>query len=165
MIRNYDEIDILQNSLVILDIDETIITYSPITPTWWNDMKKLYTDDHAYNEWVHIISKHIPYLLDEPEFFKLIERVKNTNSKLIFLTARNKKFTELTIQQLIYCKIPISDGDVFFSDKKGLTVYEIKRKYNRKHIIFVDDKLSNVIDVKKWNPSVKCYHIKHKNFI
>ena len=71
MIRNYDEIDILQNSLVILDIDETIITYSPITPTWWNDMKKLYTDDHAYNEWVHIISKHIPYLLDEPEFFKL----------------------------------------------------------------------------------------------
>ena len=163
MIRNYNEIEIIPYSLVILDIDETILSFSPITRNWWNDMKKTHTDDYAYLEWVKIISENEPYLLDEQELFKLIDKINRSNSKLIFLTARNSKFQEITFKQLVYCGLSILRQDIYFSDKKGITVYDLKRKYTHSHVIFVDDRISNVLDVSQWNPDVKCYHLNHIN--
>ena len=162
MIYNYNEINVLPNSLVILDIDETIFSFSQLTPTWWDDMKKTHDDAYAYLEWVKIISFNLPQMLNSIDFFILMNEITYTNSKLILLTARNVKLREITCQQLTYCKIPIDPKDIWFSDKKGLTVHNMIRQYKMKHTIFVDDRLKNVDDVKRWNPKVDCYHFQNK---
>ena len=165
MIYNYDTIIVKHNTLVILDIDETIIFFDEINLDWWNKMKNTYNDDYAYNSWVDIITHHKPKLLDKIEFFKLMDRIKQSNSKLILLTARNKKVANLTYQQLIHCEIPIDKQDIYFSEQKGLTTHELMQKYNYDNVIFVDDKIENINDVKEWNPEVKCYHMKHINLL
>jgi len=161
MIKNYDEIQVLNDSLIILDLDETIIHFKPITSTWWNDTKKILNDANSYKQWLNIISSYMPYLLDENEFLNLLQRIEQSNSILIILTARDKSLCHLTMHQIVYCNIPILPTNIYFSDKKGMTVYELKRVYKKTNVIFVDDKLHNVNDVKKWNPTSICYHIQH----
>ena len=39
-ITNYDQITILHKSLVILDIDETILKFDGINYEWWENEKK-----------------------------------------------------------------------------------------------------------------------------
>ena len=98
MIRNYDEINILNNSLVCIDLDETIIFFPGINQTWWENTKKAYnlkndmtSDEMAYRDWIDIIHNNIPKMLDELQFNKLMERVKNTGSKIVIITARNSR--------------------------------------------------------------------------
>jgi hypothetical protein len=114
----------------------------------------------AYKDWIDIIHTNTPKILDEIQFNKLMERVKNTGSKIVIITARNNNLEELTIQHLLECNINISD--IFYSNKKGDTVNQIKRLHNGP-IIFIDDIIRNITDVKNKNPEVTTYHMKHIN--
>jgi len=163
MIQNYDEIFIQPNTLVIMDLDETIIQFKGIYETWWEDYKRNNSDLFVYRQWIKHISSTLPDLLDKNEFLRLMNRINKTNSKMIILTARNMKLCELTLQQLSYCDIHLPLEDIYFSDKKGKTTHSLKRRYSYSNIVFVDDKKKNIDDVKMWNPEVNCYHIRHKN--
>jgi hypothetical protein len=163
MIQNYDEIIIQPNTLVVMDLDETIIQFKGMYETWWEDYKRNNSDIFVYREWVKHISSTLPDLLDSVEFSRLMNRIKKTNSRMIVLTARNLKLCELTLQQLTYCNIHLPLDDIYFSDKKGKTLHSLKRKYSYSNIVFVDDKKKNIDDVALWNPEVNCYHIRHKN--
>jgi hypothetical protein len=114
----------------------------------------------AYRDWLDIINTTTPKMLDEIQFNKLIERVKNTGSKIVIITARNNKLENLTIKHLLDCNINISD--VYYSNKKGDIVNQIKRLHNGP-IIFIDDIIRNITDVKNINPEVTTYHMKHIN--
>jgi hypothetical protein len=167
MISNYDEIVVLNKSLVCIDLDETIIRFPGINQDWWENTKKAYnliddltSDQMAYKDWIDIIHTNTPKILDEIQFNKLMERVKNTGSKIVIITARNNNLEELTIQHLLECNINISD--IFYSNKKGDTVNQIKRLHNGP-IIFIDDIIRNITDVKNKNPEVTTYHMKHIN--
>ena len=79
MISNYDEIKVLNKSLVCIDLDETIIHFPGINQTWWENTKKAYnlindltSDEMAYKDWLNIISLNTPKMLDEIQFNKLI---------------------------------------------------------------------------------------------
>ena len=167
MISNYDEILILNKSLVCIDLDETIIRFPGINQSWWENRKKAYnliddltSDQMAYKDWLDIIHSNIPKMLDEIQFNKLMERVINTGSKIVIITARHNRLEELTIKHLLDCNINISD--VYYSNKKGDTVNQIKRLHNGP-IIFIEDVIRNINDVKNKNPEVTTYHMKHIN--
>ena len=167
MICNYDEIIVLNNTLVCIDLDETIIHFPNVNQTWWEKTKKMYnllndttSDEMVYRDWISIIYNNIPTLLDEKQFNNLMERVKNTRSKLVIITARNIKLEEITHKHLMECNINISD--IYFSNKKGDIVNQIKRLHNGP-IIFIDDLIKNINDVKNINPEVITYHMKHIN--
>ena len=167
MISNYDEIKVLNKSLVCIDLDETIIRFPGINQSWWENRKKAYdliddltSDQMAYKDWLNIIHTNTPKILDEIQFNKLMERVKITGSKIVIITARNNRLEELTIKHLLDCNINISD--VFYSNKKGDMVNQIKRLHNGP-IIFIDDIIRNINDVKNINPEVTTYHMKHIN--
>ena len=167
MISNYDEIIVLNKSLVCIDLDETIIRFPGINQSWWENRKKAYdliddltSDQMAYKDWLNIIHTNTPKMLDEIQFNKLMERVINTRSKIVIITTRNNTLEELTIKHLLECNINISD--VFYSNKKGDMVNQIKRLHNGP-IIFIDDIIRNINDVKNINPEVITYHMKHIN--
>ena len=51
---------------------------------------------------------------------------------------------------------------VIYSKNKGLTIKNIKGKYKYKNILFIDDSLNKIKTVKKLNPEVITYQMKHK---
>ena len=163
MIHNYDKIIVKNNSLVNLDIYKTIIFFKHLGPNWWTQMEKKYDDDYIKSVWHDIISNDTPYMLDKIKFFNLINRINKTNSKLILLSAISKNMETITYQQLVHFGIPIEKRDFYISEQKGKTVRKLIQKYKYDNVIFVDDKIENINDVKEWNPEVKCYHIKHIN--
>jgi hypothetical protein len=162
-IHNYDEIDVLPDSLVILDLDETLIQFDGMYEKWWEDNLIHSTELEVYRRWIQLISFTMPTMLDQFEFNNLIRRIERTNSRMVILTARSAKLCEITLQQLVYCNIILPLDDIYFSDKKGKMAHSIQRRYTYSNVIFVDDKKSNIRDVKIWIPGAICYHIKHIN--
>jgi len=162
-IRNYDEINVLPHSLVIMDLDETLIQFEGMYDSWWKDNLKYANETEVYRKWLQLISFTMPSMLDQYEFDNLVKRIERSNSRLVLLTARSAKLCEITLQQLVYCNIILPLDDIYFSDKKGKTAHSIKRKYTYSNVIFIDDKKANIRDVKIWIPDAICYHIKHSN--
>jgi hypothetical protein len=162
-IRNYDEIEVLPFSLVIMELDETLIHFDEMYDKWWKDNLKHATQIEVYRRWIKLISYNMPSMLDQYEFDNLLRRIERSKSRLVILTSRSSKLCEITLQQLVYCNIILPLDDVYFSDKKGKIAHSIKRKYTYSNIIFVDNKKSNIRDVKIWIPDAICYHIKHTN--
>ena len=169
MIQNYDEIQVLPNSLIFIDLDETILHFPYIDKSWWEKTKKLYnlindttSEDRTYRDWESIIYDYNPTALDKKQFTKFLERVHNTGSKISIITARNNKLESITRKHLRDCNIDISD--IHFSNKKGYTINYIKTTTRHNGpIIFIDDLISNIDDVQIVNPEVITYHMKHIN--
>jgi hypothetical protein len=164
------------NTLVVLDIDDTIMSFTTINKKWWNDTYNTYLlhykdTEKAYKKseklWIKYISRSNPNLLDEINFINFLEKISENNCELIFLTARNKKISKLTMTQLSYCRINIESSKVFFSRNKGVELKNIvEQTYpNIKDIIFVDDLEENLVKVQlEFNTSkynLKLYKINH----
>jgi len=168
-IKNYNEIDVTPNSLIILDLDETIIRYPYITAKWWENTRKAYAlidektaDERSYSDWLYIINSYKPNLLDTIEFNKLLMRIKETNSNFIIVTARNIKLKEITLKHLETFNI---NCDVYYSLDKGVMINAIKQNYIYNDISFIDDNLKYIKQVEELNPEIYTYHIKHENLI
>jgi hypothetical protein len=168
-IKNYDTIDIPHNSLIVFDLDETIIQFPYITKQWWENTKKAYelidvktADERSYSDWLYIVNTYNPSLLDITEFNKFLMRIKETNSHFIIVTARNIKLKELTQKHL---KIVGINCDVYYSLDKGIMINAIKKNYVYNHIIFVDDNPKYINQVEELNPEIITYHMKHENLI
>jgi hypothetical protein len=146
-----------------MDLDDTLIHFEGMNGTWWDDNLKFSNELEVYRRWVQLISFTIPSILDKYEFQHLMRRIERSNSRLVILTARSSKLCEITLQQLVYCNIILPLDDIYFSEKKGRMAHGIKRRYTYENVIFVDDKKSNIKDVKLWIPDAICYHIKHIN--
>jgi hypothetical protein len=158
-INNFSQIKPLKsNTLIVLDIDDTIMSFKNIDKTRWNDIYNTYLsyykdDDKAYKKseilWTKHISKSKPKLLDEHNFINFLGKISKNNCELIFLTARNKNISDLTMDQLSECGLNINPSKVFFSRNKGIELKNIvEQKYpNVKNIIFVDDLEGNLVNV------------------
>jgi hypothetical protein len=172
-IKNYDEIILESNTLIILDIDDTIIKFNSIGKTWWKDMllyyernnDKITASNLAYDDWKSIIENENPEILDRLLFSELLNQIDILNCKLLLLTARDSDMNELTLQQLNGCGVYINPCDIYYSSSKGKKVKELYDIYQNHKIIFVDDILDNVIDVeitmKEYN--IDCYLLEHEN--
>jgi len=169
MIKNYNEIDVLNNSLVIFDLDETIIRFPYVTSKWWENTKKAYAlidektaDLRAYSDWLYIIKTYEPSLLDIIEFNNLLERIKESNSSFIIVTARNIQLKDITVIHLQQFGISC---DVYYTLDKRITINAIKKNYVYNHIIFIDDNPKYIKQVEEINTEIITYYMKHENLI
>lgn len=175
-ITSFSQIEYIKpNSLVVLDIDETILTFSNINREWWdktyNNFLHLYKNKDEANKqseilWANNISKNTPIILDNVNLHIFLEKASENKCELIFLTARNKNISDLTMKQLNYCGINIDASKVFYNRDKGSELKNILENIfpNINHIIFIDDIINNLINVKsKITLDLELYNIKHNN--
>jgi len=168
LIHNYDNIQVQPNSLVVMDIDFTVIKFELLHKSWWVDTKRNYetkygkklAEEYALKEWTRLITLDKAYLIDPASFQKLLTRIEETNSRLIFITARDESLHDLTVRQLRESGLTDIDPDtIYYSYPKGkklLDVYTEKYSHLQK-IIFVDDGMDNLEDVKKYIPDCDLY--------
>lgn len=157
-VTSFYQIPLTKKSLVVLDIDETIMAFPHITKAWWRETyKKHYesTNDKklAENlsvcEWREHVTVHKPYLLDEKKLKNFLGEINEKSCKLVFLTARTPKMTEITHSHLSHCNLEFSSDNVIHDENKGDALATIIQSYPEiSNIVFVDDFEKNLINVK-----------------
>jgi len=138
IINSFNNIEITDNSLVLCDIDETLLT---------NTFIKLKSKQNNKP----IIKLNLPKYTDKTGFFNMMQKLNRTNSKLCFVTARDIKYVELTRKQFKFLGINIENFPVFFcgDTPKGLVIKTKINLTNFKEILFIDDLKYNLDNVKK----------------
>lgn len=156
-INKYEQIKIIPNSLIVLDIDETLIRFENIDKNWWNvefakiniiTNNEVLTEKMLLNEWLNIVSNSKPLLVDNC-IHEFVENAKQNGCKIILLTARNNKLFELTLKHLQ--EVNLNFTHVYFNENKGDELLRIINeeftKYN--NIIVVDDLIKNLNDIEE----------------
>ena len=178
-VNSFYQIPVTENTLVVLDIDETIMAFPNITKTWWRETYEKYfdstgdkttADNLTLNEWREHVQVCKPYLLDEEKFKIFLSQIKSNTSQLVLLTARDPIMTEITHLHLSHCELSISPEQVIHDENKGDALAQIIQSYPEiTNIIFVDDFEKNLISVKDRfsqddmkNYNIKLYQITHK---
>ena len=161
-IKKFNEIEIIPNSLVVLDIDETILKFDGIDMKWWkNKFNKNYivsrdykiADKLTYYDWIKIISRSNPELVDN-NFHNFINLITENNCELILLTARSVTLKNITLEHLNQINFSFNEDKIYFNENKGDELNKIiNEKYlNMKNIIVVDDAEPNLYDIKEKIP-------------
>jgi hypothetical protein len=170
IINSFDQIKLKRNSLVLSDIDETILRFDPIDGNWWRrqfdfhyQINKDYNaaDTYASEKWIEIVTIHKPSHTDSIGFFRLIERIKRSDSCLEFVTARNTKLIPYTQKHFEDLNLNYMDWVVHHLSGKSKGQYiQSNFKLNEyDHVIFIDDldnNLQSVLD-NVIHPSLSVY--------
>ena len=157
-INSFNQIPITKNSLVVLDIDETIMAFPTITKSWWLETQNKYleetnnkkqADNLTLLEWRDHVAEARPYLLDESKLKKFLRELEEKSCELILLTARDKCMEEITRIHISHCELEISPEQIFHNENKGDALASIIQSYPEiSNIIFVDDFEKNLHSVK-----------------
>lgn len=147
-INSFKNVNITPNSLVICDIDDTVLKYDFIHKEWW--------EYNNLSDWVSKVYTQTPKHTDESGFFEMIDKINNSNSKLIFITARNSNLKNITHLHLESINININNHDVYFSHPYSKGIY-LKRLIMNNHIdldaydriVFIDDLEENLNSMSK----------------
>ncbi len=147
-ISNFSQIEIIPNSLVVLDVDETILTFDYKSRNFTNPIK-----------------------LDCDNLDNFIKTCKKSGCIIILLTARLIRQHDETVRNLKEIEFRINPDNIFYSIKKGDKLLRIvKDKYESvENIIFVDDLFSNLKDVESSfcfsKYKLNLYMIEHEEII
>lgn len=155
-IKKFHQINVIPKSLIVLDIDETILKFEDINHKWWKSKINRYykltqsfdlADSMAHNDWVNLVFDMQPELVDD-KFHNFLEHINKHDCETILLTARNNKLKDLTNQHLN--KVDLKFKKIFFNENKGDELYNIVHNdfLHIENIIVVDDLLSNLTDIK-----------------
>jgi hypothetical protein len=163
VITSYEKINLIKNSLIIFDIDETIIKFDGINPEWWKNKFNYYNsilkdnniaDEMTLKEWINHVHFNKPKLIDKEKFFNIINKAHyEYNCEIIFITARNINLKNITEKHFNECDMVDYIHKIYYDENKGLLLKELlKNKYkNYKNIIFIDDNKRNLEEVYKEN--------------
>jgi hypothetical protein len=157
-INTFNEITINNKTLVICDIDETILKFDNINSKWWKDTFNYYYSlsnnyDYADNKtlecWKEFIINNKPKPTDYKGLINLFNNINTTNSELIFVTARsndlinitNIHFKDINITNLNYKIYHIGD----ISKGEFIKLNILINEFN--NVIFIDDLITNLESV------------------
>ena len=157
-ITKFNQIDIIPNSLIVLDIDETIIKFDNINKKWWrNTFDKYYSltqdydnaDNLSLDECISYVTVTEPKLVDD-EIYRWFDSINKHDCDLIFLTARNASLKDITHLHLNKVNLSVDGNKIYFNRNKGDELFSIANKdYSHiKNIIVVDDVEHNLTDIK-----------------
>lgn len=174
-IQSFSQIHVIPGSLVVLDIDETVLSYTNLSKKWWIDeINRHYlqtccstdAEKKALSVWKQLVSSAIPVSLDAPNRRQFIENAFAQGCQLIFLTARHPDMWEITQNHLN--QIGIYNGEpIYYDENKGTKLVEIIEMHNEfKNIIVVDDLMRNLNSIHECTKnrsatSIHLYHIHH----
>jgi hypothetical protein len=157
-INSFNEIIIKPNSLIICDIDETILKFDNINPKWWKDTFDYYysiskdydfSDAKTLESWTEYIKKNNPIPIDYQGLINFFNKINKNNCELIFITARINELVDLTkhhfncinINNINYKTYHIGDTP------KGEFIKSNIQINNYEHTIFIDDLITNLENV------------------
>ena len=184
-IDTFEKISIESKTLVLSDIDETILFYDGIDQEWWKKKIDYYlnvkkydssyassnassnANIYALDDWFEHIKQNLPNHTDKIGFGKFLENIKNTDSKLIFITARHPDFKQITEDHFNHLGLKSSDYEVHYlgGSSKGQYIEKNINTSDYKNIIFIDDLDKNLISVKEaFANSNKIIKIKLKTY-
>ncbi len=158
-INNFKNIIIKDNTLVLCDIDETIIKIKNIDREWWNNTKLFYSGfmekkseiEHAsFSYWLKYVSKHQAEFTDKDGFLYLLDQIKNTNnSNIIFITSRPEKCVSITKKHFNDIDLDYNSYQTYHLNfkPKGEFVYNNIDISNFNNILFFDDHQGNLDNV------------------
>lgn len=166
-ISDFNEIKINENysTLVLCDIDDTVIKYNCIDENWWNTQDA--TVEMKYKklkEWESYIKECDPEFTCN-NFLKFYKNVKNNDdSDIIFITARAKHMEYFTHKHLDLLDIP-KNNLVYHLDHnpKGHFIYKNINFSKYKEIIFIDNDIENINSVNDFFGEKIKYYLFEKN--
>jgi hypothetical protein len=168
-ISSFNDIKITKNNTLILcDIDNTVLHYPECNNKCLEIMKDLKNDltEEEFNRDLNIFCNYYkilnkPIHTDYDGFINMVNKIKESNSKLLFLTARNKSFHNKTKEQLLHVGISCDDNDILYTDNiitKGEYIQNNININEWNEIIFIDDYLSYIKSVNDIFPNIICYN-------
>jgi hypothetical protein len=176
IINTFNDISITkENTLILCDIDDTVLTFKHLDKDFmyfYNMIKQDFPDediDFIVNEardfYNTYRSYNKPIHTDYEGFTNMVTKLKNKNSNICFLTARNEEFKDYTKKDLNNIGINYDDFIIYFTGDKMSKGEYIKNNINLENIneiIFIDDYdnyLKSVIDL---YPNIICYKFEYK---
>lgn len=157
-ISTFDEVNLVNNTLVLCDIDETLIRYKDINHNWWDERKKFWAnqminaklidiDNKALSDWRFYIKFNNPTHTDYDGFNRLSKLIKKLDSELVLVTARDLILEDHTKKSLI--NLDINYNNLYFtsSTPKGEFINDTICLDGYNKVIFIDDNLHNIESV------------------
>lgn len=152
VINSYSAITLVARSLVVFDIDDTVVNFPDYGPTWWDAKKATYeqtmdkadADAAALRDWRVAVQTVDPQPIDKDGFLQFYAQARAVECDVIFLTARSEALKDLTHRHLKNSLMECAEEHVFFAEDKGpalVAILQERRPYH--HIIFVDDLVKN----------------------
>jgi len=159
-VNSFKFINIIDNSLIVIDIDNTIFKNKVLFDKLWWKLKyeQYYNISHDHNlannfvfqNWIELLKKNPPELLDDICLFEFLDNAKKHNCNIVLLSSRNAYLEQITLFHIKYFGIDKFIDDVYFNIKKGPELLKISQKYiSCKNIIIVDDLYENILDMQK----------------
>jgi hypothetical protein len=158
-VKSFKDIPVERNTLVLCDIDDTVIVFEKLGKKWWRERFVDYYErngDYEFSEtallkeWIHQIHKEKPVHVDKEGFEDFVERINSTGSILVFITARTSDLYCLTLHHLKQVGItPKTDVHYTNNTPKGDYIANVIDFDDFDHIVFIDDMEHNVNSVKR----------------
>lgn len=158
-VKSFKDIPVERNTLVLCDIDDTVIVFEKLGKKWWRERFDDYYErngDYEFSEkavlkeWIHQIHKEKPVHVDKEGFDDFVERINSTGSTLVFVTARTADLYCLTLHHLKQVGItPKTDVHYTNDTTKGEYIANVIDFDDFDHIVFIDDMEHNVNSVKR----------------
>jgi hypothetical protein len=135
IINTFNDIPVTEKTLVLCDIDETLLTTKKVELTTKEVKKKIY----------------LPKYTDRNGFYNLLKKIEMTNSKLIFITARKITATQFTYNQFKFLNIDKDKFPIIFcgDTSKARIVKKYINLKNYSNTLFIDDLKHNLHDMKQ----------------
>jgi hypothetical protein len=170
IIYSFNDVDITEKTLIVCDIDDTLLRYEVSWQYYFFKYMQEFNnyeiaESRANREWFHYTKANNCFLVDKEGFTNFMNKIKETNSVLVFLTARIGTSHPYTIENFEHIGLDHTQFDIHYSHtiSKGLYLHEQLYKFrnydysNYKKIVFIDDALHNILNMNHHLPNVECY--------
>ncbi len=147
VLHSFRDVPVPANSLVVLDIDDTVMKFEAMGRGWWAKKEAEVGRDETMRQWIENAYIQTPVLTEPEEFPAFLKRVFDAPAHLVFLTARSASLRELTEFHLTHCGIEVESHNVYFAREKGACLQSIVLSGCFKNVIFIDDMEHNVENV------------------
>lgn len=179
VVSTFDDIPITKkNTLVLCDIDETVLTPAISFKQVYNNELNRLLDLHrvigvnpstqslieeahknAVNQYFTNMNTYMPIHTDMEGFEDFLVRIENMNSTLMFITARTTQMRQRTEDQLAHLGIDHQKYKIQYSGDipKGEFIKTHIQLNPYSDVLFIDDKDEFIKSVNSIHPQIKCY--------
>lgn len=157
VINSYSAITLIARSLVVFDIDDTLVNFPNYGLDWFAKKKAVYerimpkadAEQHTIQEWRAAVRDIDPVAIDKDGFNAFCERAKASDCDIVYLTARSTELKEATQRHLKHA-LGLTSEHVYYAEDKGPAIAKILETLPRTydHVIFVDDYVKNHVSVR-----------------